>query len=309
MNLEEAFKTIAQGKQLKESELGRSVRSQLAAYGIQSMEGVLSRQQSELLDAAEIEQELHESTKSWLRRLDVLSCTDSTNTDLLKLASERDIDGWARTAEVQTGGRGRRGRRWVSPFAKNVALSVGISVDRSTTELGSISLVIGLMVASVLDDLGIQDVGLKWPNDILINQQKVGGILIELADAQRPASLVVGIGMNVCDAPGIDITGSYRATRIVDHVASCSRNALVAHLINAVHEAIRQFERLGFNVFRNRWERRDILRDRKITLTGVEPPISGIGAGIDDEGAYLIKTTTGIERAIGGELSLRFSDD
>ncbi|MCY4094180.1 MAG: biotin--[acetyl-CoA-carboxylase] ligase [Gammaproteobacteria bacterium] len=308
MDLEEAFETLAQGKQLTAMDLDRSVRTQLTEYGIQVREGVLSSQSSEFLDASVIAAQLHESTRTWLKRLDVLSCTQSTNTDLLDLSRDSDIDGRIRTAEVQTSGRGRRGRQWISPFAKNVALSVGIAVDRSTAEIGGVSLAIGLVVAQVLDDLQIEDVGLKWPNDILIDKRKVGGILIELADAQRPASLVVGVGINVHDAPGVQVTGNYRATRIVDHLASCSRNSLVAHLINKIYDAIRRFEDFGFDPFKEGWERRDVLRGKSVVLTGSEPPISGIGAGIDDEGAYLIKTATGVERAIGGELSLRITD-
>ena len=308
MNLQEAFEELAQGRKLEEVDLDQAVRSQLAEYGVWATDGMFSPPQHELLEQDAIETKLLGSTREWLRRLDVLSCTESTNSDLLELSRERDIDGWVRTSEVQTGGRGRRGRQWVSPFAKNVALSVGISIDRSTAEIGSISLAIGLMAARVLEDLEIEDVNLKWPNDLLVNQRKVGGILIELADAQQPASLVVGIGMNVNDAPGHDVTGDYRATCIADHIASCSRNHLIAHLINAIHEAIRQFEKLGFSFFKKSWERRDVLRGRRIVLTGVEPPISGVGVGIDSEGAYLIRTATGLERAIGGELSLRISD-
>lgn len=308
MDLEAAFEALAQGQHLKENDVDLSVRAELAEYGVRFEKGVPIPQPTGFLSSAKIKAHLNESTRNWLRQLDVLSCTQSTNTDLLELSRDSDINGRVRTAEVQTGGRGRRGRQWVSPFAKNVALSVGISIDRSTTEIGSISLAIGLMVAQVLDGLEIEDVSLKWPNDILIDQRKVGGILIELADAQRPASLVVGIGMNVNDAPGVEVTGSYRATRIVDHSASCSRNSLVAHLINAVHDAIRRFEDFGFEPFKEGWKRRDFLRGRNILLAGSEPSISGIGAGIDDEGAYLIKTSTGVERAIGGELSLRIAD-
>ena len=309
MDLEDAFEALASGRQLKEAALDPSVQSQLAEYGVFATEGVLSLQRNELLDAATIESELNEATRMWLQRLDVLPWTESTNSDLLELSHDRDIDGWVRTAEVQTSGRGRRGRQWVSPFAKNIALSVGISIDRSTAEIGAISLAIGLMTSSVLDALEIEDVRLKWPNDVLIGQCKVGGILIELADAQRPASLVVGIGMNVNDAPGIDVTGDYRATRVVDHLASCSRNILVARLINGIHETVRGFEKFGFGAFKNRWALQDVLLGRQVVLSGVEPPIKGIGAGIDDEGAYLIETDTGLQRAIGGELSLRISDD
>lgn len=309
MDLEEAFVVLAQGRQLEEIALDASVRSRLAEYGVLVKEGVLSLERSELLDSATIESGLNDAARKWLRQLDVLACTESTNSDLLELSRDRDIDGWVRTAEVQTGGRGRRGRQWVSPFAKNVALSVGISIDRSTAEIGAISLAIGLATAHALDAFGIEDVNLKWPNDVLIGQRKVGGILIELADAQRPASLVIGIGINVNDAPGLDVTGDYRATRIVDHCGSCLRNSLVARLISGIHEAVRRFEAFGFDVFKESWELRDVLRGQRVTLTGVEPPIEGTGAGIDGEGAYLIEADTGIERAIGGELSLRMSSD
>ena len=310
MTLDEAFTALTNRSQLAATDVDASVRSQLADYGVDLNEGVLSLPpQTEFLDAAAIESGLTESSHKWLRRLDILSCTESTNTDLLDLSRSSDINGWVRTAEVQTGGRGRRGRQWVSPFAKNVALSVGISIDRSTAEIGATSLAIGLVTAEVLDALDIKDVQLKWPNDVLIGECKVGGILIELADAQRPASLVVGIGINVNDAPGIDVTGQYRATRIADHLSSCSRNLVAARLINSIHEAARQFEQFGFDAFKERWERRDVLRNRQVVLTGVEPPITGIGAGVDEEGAYLIKTGTGIKRAIGGELSLRLTGD
>ena len=308
MTLEEAFDALRNGRHLSAANIDADVRTRLVEYGVRVDQGVMLLSQRELLSTKAIESGLRETTQKWLRRLDVLSCTESTNTDLLELSRKQDIDGWVRTAEVQTGGRGRRGRQWVSPFAKNVALSVGISIDRPTAEIGSISLAIGLMIARLLDNLRIEDVSLKWPNDVLIGQCKVGGILIELADVQRPASLVVGVGMNVKDAPGPDITGDYRATCILDHLTSCSRNHLVANLINVIHEAIRKFEELGFDVFKEGWERRDILRDRSVVLSGVEPPISGIGAGIDGEGAYLIETSSGIERAIGGELSLRMVD-
>lgn len=307
MNLEEALVALVRGKQLDQSSLDASVVVQLAECGVVATEGVLSLEQQVFLNAATIQSNLHESTQSWLRRLEVLTCTESTNTDLLELSRNSDIDGRVRTAEVQTGGRGRRGRQWVSPFAKNIALSIGITIDRSTAEIGAISLAVGVQTATVLEELGIENVALKWPNDVLIDQRKVGGILIELADAQRPATLVVGIGINVNDAPGVDVTGSYRATCVVDHLASCSRNSLAAELVNGIHATIRRFEASGLEAFKDSWERRDVLRDRQIVLTGVEPPITGTGIGIDHEGAYLIQTNSGIERAIGGELSLRIS--
>lgn len=309
LDLEQALVALANGHALEAIDLNAAVIKQLAEYGVEVVGGVLSMRQHEFLNVETIRARLDQSSRSWLQSLEVLTCTESTNTDLLEHSRSKAIDGWVRTAEVQTGGRGRRGRIWVSPFAKNIAMSIGISIDRPTAEVGSISLAVGALTAKLLDNLGIKNVKLKWPNDILIDEQKVGGILIELADAQRPATLVIGVGMNVHDAPGVDVTGSYRATRIVDHVTSCSRNVLAAELINGIHSTIRQFERSGFGAFKEQWEQRDVLKERRIVLTGVEPPINGIGGGIDKDGAYLIETTAGVERAIGGELSLRIASE
>ena len=305
MTLEEAFAALANGRQLRTTDVDATIGSQLAEYGVACVDGVFGERDCEFLNATTIESNLNESTRAWLRRIEALPCTESTNSDLLERSRDMEIDGWIRVAEVQTRGRGRRGRQWVSPFAKNVAVSIGVAIDRSTAEIGAISLAVGLHTATTLDRFGIDDARLKWPNDVLIGQRKVGGILIELADAQRPARLVVGIGINVNDAPGRDVTGDYLATRVVDHGVSCSRNSLVAQLINSTHDAIRQFETSGFAVFKEAWEQRDTLRGRQVVLMGVEPPVLGTGIGIDNEGAYLIQTGEGVERAIGGELSLR----
>ena len=305
MTLEEIFTVLASGQVLTETEVEVVVRSQLARYGVSAHDGRFDASAYKLLDALRIQSQLSESTRAWLRNFAVVACIESTNTKLLEQAQVGDIDGYALVAEVQTGGRGRRGRRWVSPFAQNIALSVGVSIDRPIAEIGAVSLVIGLATASTLEAFGLSEVRLKWPNDVLLDQRKIGGILVELADTGRPAKLVVGIGVNVLSAPGVDVTGEYRATRILDHLAACSRNDLVAHLIDSVHATVREYERLGFEAFRHRWQQRDGLAGQEVILHGVEPPVRGIGIGIDHDGAYQIQTGTKIERAMGGNLSLR----
>ena len=262
-------------------------------------------QDHEYLNEARIRSSLTESVQSWVRSVHAVRTIESTNTTLLELARESDIDGSVWTAEEQTQGRGRRGRQWVSPFAQNIALSVGIKVDMPTAQIGSVSLAVGLAVAVALEDMGVNDVQLKWPNDVLIKDRKVGGILIELADANRPCVLVVGVGVNVFDAPGRDVTGDYQATRLADHTEKCSRNELCAGLVNSIFAAIRHFEQEGFPAIKKQWENRDWLRDKEVVLLGDGERLMGFGSGIDDEGAYRLQTATGVRRVIGGNLSLR----
>ena len=306
MALEDVFKDLACGLEVMTADVPVAVQAELATYGVLPIHGVFRLRETELLRHASIKDGLNAPSTEWLQQLQVLASTGSTNTDLLELARKGPIDGVVYTAEVQTGGRGRRGRQWVSPFAQNIALSIGIAIDRPTAEIGAISLAIGEAIATELEALSIANVKLKWPNDLLIGQCKLGGILIELADAQRPAALIVGIGVNVNSSPGQDVTGDYRATHIQAHVSSaCSRNTLVARLINGVRGAIHLYESDGFAPFKRKWSVRDVLLGKPVVLHGVEPPIRGVGVGIDDEGAYLIDTGTKTERAIGGELSLR----
>lgn len=305
MILSEAFEALARRESLREADLPAMVRTQLAQYGVTPTAGFYTVADRELLDGAAIRAELSATTTTWLRRLEIIACTASTNTDLLDAAQEGSIDGVARTAEVQTDGRGRRGRSWVSPFGRNIALSIGVEVDQPPAALGAASLGVGLAVAVYLSALGVANVQLKWPNDVLIDGRKVGGILIELANATQPAVLVVGVGVNVNAAPGLDVTGDYRATRLSEHMDSPLRNRLVANLLNEIVGTVKEFETRGFGSMKKEWQKRDALLGQEVVLQGVTPPLRGIGAGIDDEGAYLIQTEAGVERAIGGELSLR----
>ena len=90
---------------------------------------------------------------------------------------------------MQTAGKGRRGRRWVSPFGRNIYLTYGRFIGRQLSELGGLSLVVGMLVVDVLRSMGLERVGLKWPNDIVLDGGKLGGILIEL----RASALVVSV--------------------------------------------------------------------------------------------------------------------
>jgi len=151
----------------------------------------------ELLEKRHIRRELSASAQAWLRELEVHTVIDSTNTRMMKLARSRSVEGRCWFAELQTAGRGRRGRHWFSPFAQNLAVSMGFAVDGAPKEAGALSLVVGLALADLIERLGVADVALKWPNDVLIGGAKCCGILIELVAHRRPLEAVIGIGLNL----------------------------------------------------------------------------------------------------------------
>ena len=139
------------------------------------------------LDRDSILAQLSRASRGWLRELRVHAEIDSTNSHLIARAANETIDGVACIAERQTGGRGRRGRTWLTPPGSNIALSLGKSISIPISEVAPLSLVVGLAAVNALARVGVNDVKLKWPNDVLLNGAKVGGILIELAGYRESA--------------------------------------------------------------------------------------------------------------------------
>jgi BirA family biotin operon repressor/biotin-[acetyl-CoA-carboxylase] ligase len=161
-----------------------------------------------------------------------------------------------------------------------------------------------------LQRLGVVGVGLKWPNDLLIKDRKLGGILIELrAESSGPACVVIGIGLNV--ALGAPLLEQIAATGLapVDLVSAglkgARRNAVAAGLISSFVEGLLEFERDGLKGFVQRWMDADVLRGRPVAVTGATGFTKGVARGIDLEGALLVETPQGLLRFISGDVSVR----
>ena len=130
-------------------------------------------------------------------RVSVLPVIDSTNQYLLDRISELS-SGDACVAEYQQAGRGRRGRKWFSPFGSNLYLSMYWKLDQGPAAAMGLSLVIGIVMAEVLQRLGAEDVRVKWPNDLYLKDRKLAGILVELTGKTGDAAqLVIGAGINL----------------------------------------------------------------------------------------------------------------
>jgi BirA family biotin operon repressor/biotin-[acetyl-CoA-carboxylase] ligase len=178
-------------------------------------------------------------------------------------------------------------------------------------DLGALGLVIGVCVLRALKALGAQGVSLKWPNDLLLEDRKLGGVLIDLrAESGGPAHVVIGIGLNV--ALGEALLGriaqaGLAATDLASAgLARGSRNRIAAALIGACVQGLAGFEREGFKSFMEEWRSADALRGRPVEVRGAEGTASrGLARGIDMHGALIVETAQGVRRFVSGDVSVR----
>lgn len=254
----------------------------------------------ERLDAARLRKQLPSKLK-----LDVATVIDSTNTRLLEAGGEADPQ--ALLAELQTAGRGRRGRNWVSPFGANLYLSLAWSFSQWPAQLSALPLAVGVVCARALNNLGAP-AGIKWPNDLLVSGRKLGGILIEhRGETGGPCRVVIGIGINV--AMSANQAGDIAQPWISLSDAAgkpVSRNVLAIELLSGLMDALPRFERNGFAAFTAGWEQYDLTADRPVRIEA-SPAYEGIARGVDANGALIVETPSGRQAVHSGEVSLRLT--
>ena len=257
----------------------------------------------DLLSMPAIYEELNENAYEVFSHLDTFLAVDSTN----RVASAAGVAPYACLAEMQTAGRGRRGREWVSPFAKNIYLSVAWQFANQAASLDSLSLCVAVSLAKSLRQLGCDGLMLKWPNDLLFQHRKLAGILLE-ASGELGGSIrvVVGIGLNVAmtakQGAGIDQQWVSLSEVLPQSVP---RSSVAAALLNALAESLPRFENDGFSAFQQDWKSFDCLADKAIDLHMGGQVIPGIARGVDATGALLIEHDGGVSAYRGGEVSVR----
>jgi len=265
----------------------------------------------DLLSQTTVIEHLDKEVRAVLHSMDLLGVVDSTNNIAMARAQHGGCSGYVCSAEQQTAGRGRRGRSWVSPFARNIYLSVVWEFAAGATALEGLSLALGVAVTEALADAGIEQLQLKWPNDIVHHQQKVAGILVEVTgDAAGPCQAVIGIGLNVSmpAAAAADIDQSW--TDVHSLLGSpVNRSQLLAQLLNKIMPLLASFEQLGFGAYRQRWQQLDSYAEQPVQILLGEQRVMGVGHGVDDSGGYLLMTEQGLQRFSGGEVSLRPPDN
>lgn len=211
-------------------------------------------------------------------------------------------------ADWQRAGRGRRGRQWLSPPATNLQFSCLKRFAGGYAALAGLSLVAGVAVARALEGCGVRGVALKWPNDLVCDDAKLGGILIELGgEFMGPCHAIIGVGLNVRVPADLRVTLD-RPCADLDGLCGGqppSRNALAAALVTRLVEAMDDFDAGGFARFANAWSRRDALAGRTLRVEGAHGPFEGIAAGVDERGALRVRTAEGLRSVDSAEVSVR----
>ena len=258
-----------------------------------------------LLNAEAIGARLSPEAAEWLRGIRVFAAVDSTNSRMVKLAQSEPIGGLAWFAELQTAGRGRRGRRWVTPFGRSIALSLGFELGLPVGALGGLSLAIGLAVAEFLRYQGIDEVAVKWPNDVYIGGAKVCGILIEAVTRAEQCACVVGIGLNVDLPAGARTAIDQEVTDLRTHGLSMDRNGIAAAMVSGIVETVRRFGREGFLPRRSAYDQLHLCQGRVCRIVQGDQTREGVVLGVTGEGALQVHCAGEIIEFIGGEVSLR----
>ncbi len=287
---------------------------QLVQYGIhvESIKGQGYRlsQAIEWLSKRKIQQQVQPETDALIGDIVVLFESSSTNDYIM----QQQTPGIICFAEYQHSGRGRRGRQWLSPCAQNLSFSIAWMFD-GVANLGGLSLAVGVLIADALATLGLNGVVVKWPNDILVNGAKLGGILIEISgDPSGECYVVIGIGLNVQmrEAPIDQLWVSLASLgRVI------SRNQLAAKLLDALLLGLNRYAKEGFHAYLPLWQQYDACYGRAVMIHSGQSKKLGIAQGVNVQGALLLDESLGddsipysrLTPIFGGEVSLKVVHD
>lgn len=259
----------------------------------------------ELLSDERIFSLIDKNSRDLISGLEIFHEIKSTNTYLMHKAALGYPSGQICLAESQQEGRGRHGQRWVSPYARNIYLSILWNFPMGPDSLAGLGLAAGVGVMRALHEYGITRAGLKWPNDVIWNGAKLGGILLEMTGVSSSnCRVVAGIGLNV-DMP-------VAASALIDRPwtdmntileKKVSRNSLCACLIRHLLEVLVQFQKSGLSPFLEEWRRYDVVAGKRVTIQLPDSEVSGISHGIDDNGALLLEGKNNMRRFYSGEIS------
>jgi len=263
------------------------------------------------LDAGVIRESLGEAAATRLSGFDTFPEIESTNTYLMQRTGPPPGQLHVAATTNQTMGRGRHGRTWQSPPGSGLCLSIAYTFGVQPANLSALTLAIGIGVIDALEDSGAGGVQLKWPNDLIVDGGKLGGILTESQSLTSGAvTVVTGVGLNVNlgDMSDFELEmGSVR--RVADLTRITARppkyEDLAAVLIDKLCATFVEFEVDGFEPYAQRWVERDWLFGRDLVIDMQQRQVTGTGAGIGDDGALLVDTGKGrIQRITSGTVVL-----
>ena len=257
------------------------------------------------LDADAILAALPASVADDIASLHVAQDTASTQADAL--AAAVPTRGCAVfLAERQTEGQGRRGRRWISPPGAAIACSVSRRFERDAPAMAGLSLAVGVALAEALQAMGLAALRLKWPNDLVVDARKLGGILVNLRAERAACSAVIGFGLNLRLPPEAAAMIDQPWCELASFITPPPRNDLVAALLTHLSPALAAFDAEGLAPFLPRWQALDALVGQTLRLTEGDTHVVGLCLGIAADGALRLRHVDGrVHDHYAGEASVR----
>ena len=265
----------------------------------------------ELLAASKINDAVDVRAGALISSLEIHDQIDSTNRYLVERSQDNALSGSVCFAEYQTAGKGRRGRQWVSPYGCNIYLSILWRFQQGPAAISGLSLAIGVAVIRALKQHQINDIGLKWPNDIYSQGKKLGGILVEVSgETDGPCSAVIGLGLNLFlpETQARSITQAWTDLSRITGQNQLFRNKLAGTLLNHLLPVMAEYESVGITSYLDEWRGYDCLTGQAATLFIGQQQFEGIVRGIDDNGMLLIERPDGrVQTFASGEVSFNSS--
>jgi BirA family biotin operon repressor/biotin-[acetyl-CoA-carboxylase] ligase len=266
----------------------------------------------DLLDRNAILAQMSSAVREVLDPLEVLLTVDSTNRYVAENATNPPGTTHVCVAEIQNAGRGRRGRSWVAPFGCGICMSMSWQFVEAPPTFSALSLAVGVAAVRAFRRLGIDGIGLKWPNDLIWQQRKLGGILIEMrGESAGPAQVVIGIGINMRMPAQVRIMLAEQQAALIADVHEImrerapARNALIATLVEEVTGMLQTFGEKGFEPFAQEWRRLDTLADAPVRVISGTETTFGRARGVELDGTLLVDVDGQLRRFASGEVSLR----
>lgn len=246
------------------------------------------------------------STRHILKDLIIHSTVPSTNDVLWTRLATGKTTPAACLSETQTAGRGRRGDHWHSPETGNLYLSMCWPFP-ATNEKNGISIAMGVALINALESFNISDLGLKWPNDLLYEKQKLGGIIVE-SRYGKTQNTVIGIGLNLWLPPATQYLIKQATTSLRQLCTNVPcRNRLAGTIIQTMIETLTIFQQQGLAPFIDKWSSHDVLLNQKISIQNDTMFYEAIGRGIDNEGALRYQHNNEIKTLSSSHHSIRLS--
>ena len=266
----------------------------------------------DLLDKQELLGAMSPAAQALLARVDVMLSVDSTNRYVYDNIDLAPGQAQLCIAELQNAGRGRRGRSWVAPFGSGICMSIGWQFAEAPPTFSALSLAVGVAVVKALRRFGAAGVGLKWPNDLIWQGRKLGGILIEMrGESGGPSQVVIGIGLNLRMSSTVRLALAEQQAALIADVHEIlrdrmpTRSALAGVLTEEIIELLQVFATRGFEPFVDEWRQLDTLAQAAVKVINGTETIVGTAQGVEVDGALLVEVDGQLRRFVSGEVSLR----